>query len=312
MQVEMIPPEPALLKCIRCGGTGLSATAGCGADSDSDGGAELACGACGATYPVADGIPVLVRDWPAFRQEIEEARSVNPAWYETEQPAEEASPWRHHLRKRRLYVTGVIQRHLRKRGIERVDRLLDLGCGDGANLAWLAPFAQEIYGSDYNMVRLTRARHRLPQARLFLADILDYPWPDASFDLVFFNHVIEHIPDDLTALRTVQRILRPGGVVILGTPNEGAWWWQLAYRRAPDIRATTDHVHFYTADTIGRRMTEADLLVTEVSHMGWGPPDWRLDGRIRKYKFVDDAFEIAGRLLIPRQASSLFLVATRR
>jgi SAM-dependent methyltransferase len=293
-------PDPAALRCVRCGVVGLSP------ESDA-----LTCQGCGARYLVSDGIPIVVADGSAHEQDMATAREVNPNWYEAEQPVEIASPWRHHLRKRRLYVTSVIQRYLKKNGQTQADRLLDLGCGDGTNLAWLAPFANKIYGSDYNMVRLARARHRVPQARLFLADILDYPWPDDSFDIIFFNHVIEHIPDDLAALETVRRILRPGGLLVLGTPNEGSWWWQLAYRRAPEILATTDHVHFYTARTIGARMTRAGLTVNEIKHMGWGPPDWHLDGRIRQYKWVDDGFEVFGRVFLPRQASSLYLIASK-
>jgi 2-polyprenyl-3-methyl-5-hydroxy-6-metoxy-1,4-benzoquinol methylase len=208
-------------------------------------------------------------------------------------------------------VEGVLGRELAKRGRTKELRLLDLGCGDGNHLPWLAGFAGEIYGSDYNLVRLARARARFPSATLFLGDILDFPAADGAFDIVFFNHVIEHIPHDEAALTTVARILAPGGIMVLGTPNEGAWWWQLAYRRAPEVRASTDHVHFYTADTIAAKMQAAGLDIAEIEHMGWGPPDWRLDGRIRKYKVIDDLFEAVGRRLMPRQASSLYVIATK-
>ena len=64
-------------------------------------------------------------------------------------------------------------------------------------------------------------------------------------DVVFLNHVLEHVPDDEGALRSVRRVLRPGGLLILGVPNEGCGWWQLAYRLQPKSRAQSDHVHFY-------------------------------------------------------------------
>ena len=172
-------------------------------------------------------------------------------------------------------------------------------------------FADDLYGCDYNIVRLARARARARDATLFLGDILDFPAADGAFDVVFFNHVIEHIPDDSGALATVKRLLAPGGLLVLGTPNEGAWWWQLAYRRAPDVRATTDHVHFYTAETLAGKVRAAGLDILEIEHMGWGPPDWQLDGRIRKYKFLDDLFEFVGRRMLLRQASSLYLIAQK-
>jgi len=49
-------------------------------------------------------------------------------------------------------------------------------------------------------------------------DITDIPYPDASFDVVFCSHVLEHIPDDEKALRELFRVLKPGGWAVLQTP----------------------------------------------------------------------------------------------
>lgn len=269
----------------------------------------MVCANCFAQSPLQNGISVLVADPQAHAADLERARAVNPLWYVDEQPPEAASPWRHHLKKRRLYVQGLIERELERRGADRVPALLDLGCGDGNHLKWLSPYAGTAYGCDYNLVRLARARAQNPDATIFLADILDFPAFDGSFDIIFFNHVIEHIRDDARALQTVRRLLAPDDLLVLGTPNEGAWWWQLAYRRDPKSLETTDHVHFYTAETLTGRMRSAGLAIEQVHHMGWGPPDWRLDGKIRQYKLVDDVFELFGRLLLPKQASSLYVAA---
>jgi SAM-dependent methyltransferase len=266
--------------------------------------------ACGTTFPCTQGVPLLVPDAGAHEAELARARQVNPLWYEAEQPAEEASPWRHHIRKRRLYLERTLRREFSRRWWTKAPAVLDLGCGDGNHLPWLSRYAQRLLGSDYNIVRLVRARHLAPDATLFLADILDYPSEDAAFDFVFFHHVIEHIPDDRAALATVRRILKPGGLLVLGTPNEGCWWWQLAYRRAPEVRATTDHVHFYTAGTLAAKMRTVGLTITEVHPMGWGPPDFALDGRWRQHKWVDDLFEAVGKVALRSQASSLYVLAT--
>ena len=273
-------------------------------------GEALACGQCGARFPAVNGIPMLVRNPQAHEADLARAREVNPLWYEDVQPAEQASPWRHHIKKRRLYLEGALRREFARRGWSKAPVGLDLGCGDGNHLPWLANYTQRLYGSDYNMVRLARAHALAPAPTLFLADILDYPAEDAAFDLVFFHHVIEHIVDDRAALATVRRILKPGGLLVLGTPNEGSWWWQFAYKRAPEIRATTDHVHFYTVKTLTDKMRAAGLKITEVHRMGWGPPDFVLDGRWRQHKWVDDLFEVVGKLVLRSQASSLYVLAT--
>ena len=49
-------------------------------------------------------------------------------------------------------------------------------------------------------------------------DVTDIPYPEASFDWVFCNHVLEHVPDDAKALREIFRVLKPGGIAILQTP----------------------------------------------------------------------------------------------
>lgn len=269
------------------------------------------CDACGARYGSRDGIPLLVADWAAHESRLEAARRENPAWYVEEQPAEAVSPWRHHLRKRRRYVEGVLVRERARRGGAPVPRLLDLGCGDGTNLAWLSAHAEETHGCDFNLLRLERAHRRVPGATLFLCDLLDPPLADGTYDVIFFNHVIEHVPDDAAALRTTYRLLRPGGLLVLGTPNEGAWWWQLAYRRDPASRAASDHVHFYTAETIGAKVRAAGFALEATHPMGWGPPDWHWDARLRGSKLLDDVFEWIGRLFLPRQASSLYLLGRK-
>ena len=58
-------------------------------------------------------------------------------------------------------------------------------------------------------------------------------------------------------------------------------------------------------------VTELKDCLKKVKHIGWGPPHWGLDARIRGYKWVDDAFELFGRIFFPRQASSLYVLAVK-
>src|SRR3546814_17824586 len=87
------------------------------------------CLSCGADYPRADGVGILVADPSAHEADLARAREVNPGWYLEEQPVEAVSPWRHHLRKRRLYVQAVLRREMALRGRETADTLLTLELG---------------------------------------------------------------------------------------------------------------------------------------------------------------------------------------
>jgi SAM-dependent methyltransferase len=267
---------------------------------------EHDCGSCGFKIIVINKIPVLVRDRTAIESQIDKARSEGLSdWYESPQTDIWQGPYRHHMRKRREYLDRVLG------SCGRFHAALDLGCGDGVNLAWLSGYAEHIYGSDYNLLRLARAAHSHPAAAVFMADVTDYPAQDASFDLIFFNHVLEHIPDDDRALAEARRILKPGGLLILGVPNEGAFFWQLAYALQPSVRRASDHINFYTARSISEKCTRAGLRIREVHPIGWGVPHWRLDSMVRGYKWVDDFLETVGRAVLPSQATSLYLIAER-
>ena len=257
------------------------------------------------------GIPLLVRDRKSHEARLEKVRDLRPAFNLEPQPTEEASPWIHHLRKRRRYVRRAIADHLSRLGKTRAKTLLDLGCGDGNHLAYLAPLAENLWASDHDFRRLLRAGSRESGADLFLADIFSYPVRPESFEVILCNHVLEHLEEDGQALRIIRRILKPRGLLVLGVPNEGAGWWRLAYRLEPGVRRRTDHRHFYTAPTIGQKIRQAGFELLEIEHLGWGPPLWSLDGRIRKYKSVDDLLELLGRRFFPSQSSSLYVLAAK-
>ena len=52
------------------------------------------------------------------------------------------------------------------------------------------------------------------------ADICNLPFEDNAYDIIFCNHVLEHIPDDTKAMQELYRVLKPGGMAILQVPQE--------------------------------------------------------------------------------------------
>ncbi|CAO5679906.1 MAG: 2-methoxy-6-polyprenyl-1,4-benzoquinol methylase, mitochondrial [Holosporales bacterium] len=253
-----------------------------------------------------EGIPLLVRDYKLIQSYIENAKnSGKEDWYEASHEAIWAGPYRHHLLKRKKYVESILQK---RATLFPIQRLLDLGCGDGANFQWLKAHTEDLYGSDYNITRLIRAQKRNIAQEVVLADVMDYGAHDNSFDVVFFNHVLEHIHNDDKALSEVFRILKKGGLCILGVPNEGSFWWQLAYKLQPEALKQTDHVNFYTVKSLSKKIEKVGFKINEIKSLGWGLPHWTLDSMIRGYKIVDDIFEFFGKILLPGQASSLYFI----
>jgi len=158
-------------------------------------------------------------------------------------------------------------------------RLLDVGCGDGINLVGLNRIIESqgwqafLCATDYNPLRVERAS-RFPFLReVRQATIQSIPYPDGWFDALLCNHVLEHIRDDETVLRELKRVLRPGGLMILGVPNEGCALARLrnhVFQRS--ILRTTDHVNFYTGDQLGEILRKSGFEVVRIEREGFFLP----------------------------------------
>lgn len=100
-------------------------------------------------------------------------------------------------------------------------RWLDLGCADGGYATGLlAHGVEELVGVDVDADRVTRATGRnLPNASFRLAHSEALPFDDASFDGTFMNEVFEHVSDERQTLKEVYRVLCPGGLLVLISPN---------------------------------------------------------------------------------------------
>ncbi|MFB9885331.1 class I SAM-dependent methyltransferase [Balneatrix alpica] len=102
-------------------------------------------------------------------------------------------------------------------------RLLDLGCGLGGSSRLLADhFGCQVTGLDYNpqFVRLaTQLSHLFPalakQLQFNCGDAQSLPYADASFDVIWCQHVLANIPARQQALAEMRRVLKPGGILVL-------------------------------------------------------------------------------------------------
>jgi SAM-dependent methyltransferase len=105
---------------------------------------------------------------------------------------------------------------------DRTPRILDVGCGTGANLMMLSQFG-ETEGVDISQDALAFCRERgLQNVSHGAAEQL--PYEDGRFDLVTALDVVEHLDDDLAGLREIRRVLRPGGRTLLFVPTFMFLW----------------------------------------------------------------------------------------
>jgi len=109
-----------------------------------------------------------------------------------------------------------------RRVTDRRPRILDVGCGTGANLLMLSQYG-DAEGVDVSEDALAFCRERgLEKVKLGAAEKL--PYDDGTFDLVTALDVVEHLDNDLAGLREMRRVLRPGGRVLLFVPTFMFLW----------------------------------------------------------------------------------------
>ena len=117
------------------------------------------------------------------------------------------------LQQRRL----LILTELAATGLEHPN-VLDFGCGVGWLSAEIARFGR-VTGIDLSPAGIERARQGCPQGTFVAASVFDHRFPSAAFDVVVSQEVIEHLDDQAKYLRLAYDYLKPGGYLILTTPN---------------------------------------------------------------------------------------------
>lgn len=126
-------------------------------------------------------------------------------------------------KERRQAQIDLIEELLTWADVHHADQILDVGCGIGGSSLYLAEKlqAQATTGITLSPVQAKRAAERAQQAHIDatfqVADALDMPFPDGSFDLVWSLESGEHMPDKARFLQECFRVLKPGGTFILAT-----------------------------------------------------------------------------------------------
>ena len=122
------------------------------------------------------------------------------------------------LRKTVELITGK----LRRLGSFRGERMLDVGCGDGAFTQVLGADFQEVHGIDVQEDYLERFREETKgDHRYFVTNMSAsaMAFPDGHFDTIVTIETLEHVPDLAVAAREMCRVLRPGGELLITVPN---------------------------------------------------------------------------------------------
>lgn len=156
----------------------------------------------------------------------------------------------------------------------RPDSILDIGCGDGGFLRNFPEISRKT-GLDVVPRDLERTME------FVLHDItVKFPFPDNSFEAIFAGEVLEHVLDTNFFLKECRRILRPGGTLVLTTPNlcalKNLYFWaagkQLQYI---DYRlGQLGHVRYFSPQSIRQITRENGFLLTRLVTNGYNLSDY--------------------------------------
>ena len=131
----------------------------------------------------------------------------------------------HRAEERHWWYRGrrsVIEQVIAGLGLPQHARILDAGCGSGRNMVELARRGS-VTGLELSSTSVALARER-SVGEVIEGSALEMPFADAQFDLAVSLDVVEHLEDDLTALRELRRVVAPGGALLLTVPAY-QWLW---------------------------------------------------------------------------------------
>jgi ubiquinone/menaquinone biosynthesis C-methylase UbiE len=136
---------------------------------------------------------------------------------------------------RRELLRGLLSQAQAQPRQAAFDRVLDVGCGTGANAEFLSACGQQIVGMDVRTEGVEASGAAGVRRAAFVRGVATrLPFTDASFDAVTALDVLEHV-DDQAALREMRRVLRPGGTMLITVPAM-PWLWSHRDTEAGHLR----------------------------------------------------------------------------
>lgn len=185
-------------------------------------------------------------------------------------------------------------------------RILDVGCDTGTFLAYMQSQAGAVgTGVDISPFAVEAGRRRGLDLRLGTLESVGFP--EAGFDVVCAFDLVEHVSDPRAFLREACRILKPGGILVIETPNYAGLVYRLGRilgrsRLTPDLLSPYQarlwpafHVQYFTRRSLAAAVTRAGLEPVTVSGRELSRHELAIDSA-RLQKVVLAMFALAGTL----------------
>jgi SAM-dependent methyltransferase len=150
-------------------------------------------------------------------------------------------------------------------------RVLEAGCGEGYGAALLAQSARLVVGLDYDATTAAHVAARYPGVHVVRGNLVHLPLPDGAVDVVANLQVIEHLWDQAAFLAECARVLRPGGVLLVTTPN------RITFSPGRDTPLNPFHTRELSGVELSDLLVDAGFAVRELLGLHHGPALRALD-----------------------------------
>lgn len=163
---------------------------------------------------------------------------------------------------------------------QRYARVLEIGCGEG-RFATLLARGTEVWGVEPDRVSAAQAARHMHRVLVDKYERVSDELPDAYFDLVICNDVIEHMQEPEVFLGSIRRKLAAGGHIVASIPNVRHWetlfelLWQKDWRYRQSGTLDRTHLRFYTKKSILRLFQESGFEVEKIVGVNHSKNRWR-------------------------------------
>jgi 2-polyprenyl-3-methyl-5-hydroxy-6-metoxy-1,4-benzoquinol methylase len=137
--------------------------------------------------------------------------------------------------------------------------LLDAGCGTGWFSQEAMKHGAKVVAMDLGERLLQKVKEKC-QAQTVVGSVLAAPFPDHHFDVVISSEVIEHTPDPRAAIRELARVVKPGGHLVITTPNR-VWYFSVVIANLLHLRPYQGLENWISWKTFEQTHREAGMQI---------------------------------------------------
>ncbi|MDD5687508.1 MAG: class I SAM-dependent methyltransferase [Elusimicrobia bacterium] len=150
---------------------------------------------------------------------------------------------------------NVLESELRKHGLKLPGlSVLDVGCFTGEFLYLLRERGADVYGLELQTEAVEIANEKL-SGRVLKADVYENIFPKKQFDIITLLGVVEHVLDPAKLLNRSSELLKPGGILLIQTPNSASLFAKIMGKLWPPF-APVEHIHIFTKKSIKLKLKE--------------------------------------------------------